>query len=87
MASAFRAKLDVYGIIKDANGNPTGELMENGCSVYGVPHSRKTFMVRSRNTLKQFSKSATNAGVTTATDLFATFDDELKLIQNCVRRR
>lgn len=68
---------DVYGIIKDANGNPTGELMEMAAQYMAYRIAGNPFMgTITQHALKQFSKSATNAGVTTATDLFATFDDK-----------
>lgn len=67
---------NVHGVIKDASGAPTGELAEMAAQysayrVVGSPLLEKS----SPDVLRRYAMSAVNAGVTTATDLFAKFDD------------
>lgn len=67
---------DVHGVLKDAHGEVTGELMEMAAhymawKIVGNPF----FGPASVDVLRRFGESARNAGVTTATDLFAHFDD------------
>ena len=67
---------DVHGILKDEDGQPTGELMEMaahymayrqvGSPLFGDPDVES---------LIQYSRSARNVGVTTATDLFASLGE------------
>lgn len=68
---------NVHGVLKDAEGQVTGELMEIAAhymawKVTGNPF----FGAIGVEQLRRFGRAACNAGVTTATDLFANFDEE-----------
>lgn len=67
----INASTDAQGIIKDAQGNPTGELQGPALRVVAynaVGHDRFLDMGRGES-LWRFARSAQLAGVTTATDL------------------
>ncbi|MDP6960091.1 MAG: amidohydrolase [Dehalococcoidia bacterium] len=68
---------DVEGVMKDADGTPTGELGEMAAQfmAYKVTDVRRFDGINS-NDLWTFAKTATNAGVTTATDLHARVEDQ-----------
>ncbi|MEE2802864.1 MAG: amidohydrolase [Pseudomonadota bacterium] len=68
---------DVEGVMKDANGHPTGEVGEMAAQfmVYRVTDVRRFDQINA-NDLWSFAKTATNVGVTTATDLHARVADE-----------
>ena len=68
---------DVEGVMKDADGNPTGELGEMAAQfmAYKVTDVRRFDGINS-NDLWIFAKTATNVGVTTATDLHARVQDQ-----------
>ncbi len=67
---------DVFGVIKNANNEPTGELMEMAAKYMAYKVAGNPFLGgTSEANVRNFAKAATNAGVTTATDLFANFDD------------
>ncbi len=67
---------NVYGVLKDDAGAPTGELMEMAAKYMAYKVAGNPFLGGVNiHALEQFGRSATNCGVTTATDLFATFSD------------
>ena len=68
---------DVEGVMKDADGDPTGELGEMAAQfmAYKVTDVRRFDGINS-NDLWIFAKTATNVGVTTATDLHARVQDQ-----------
>ena len=68
---------DVEGVMKDADGEPTGELGEMAAQfmAYKVTDVRRFDGINS-NDLWTFAKTATNVGVTTATDLHARVQDQ-----------
>ena len=68
---------DVEGVMKEANGDPTGELGEMAAQfmAYKVTDVRRFDGINS-NDLWTFAKTATNVGVTTATDLHARVQDQ-----------
>ncbi len=68
---------DVEGVMKDADGDPTGELGEMAAQfmAYKVTDVRRFDGINS-NDLWTFAKTATNVGVTTATDLHARVQDQ-----------
>ncbi len=75
-AAGIDAGTDVEGVIKGADGEPTGELQEMapmymafkvaGAGLFDPP---------TVHTLRRFAQQAVNAGVTTASDLYATLDE------------
>lgn len=68
---------DIYGVIKDSAGDPTGELMEMAAKYMAYKVAGNPFLGGTDEyCLRRFGQSATNAGVTTATDLFANFDEK-----------
>jgi predicted amidohydrolase YtcJ len=71
------ATTDVEGVMKDSAGNPTGELGEMAAQymAYRVTDVRRFDGINS-NDLWSFARTATNVGVTTATDLHARVQDE-----------
>ena len=71
------ATTDVEGVMKDTDGSPTGELGEMAAQfmAYKVTGMRKLDGINS-NDLWSFAKTATNVGVTTATDLHARVQDQ-----------
>ena len=67
---------NVHGVLKDADGDVTGELMEMAAHYMAWKVTGRPFFGPvDEDTLRRFARSACNAGVTTATDLFASFDD------------
>lgn len=68
---------DVRGVVKDADGRPTGELAETAAKYMALRVTGDPFFDGIRvSDLKAFAQAAVNCGVTTATDLFATFNEE-----------
>ncbi len=68
---------NVHGILKDDSGNPTGELAEMAAQYAAYKAVGNPFMEGiSADALRRYAQSAVNAGVTTATDLYAKFDDQ-----------
>lgn len=67
---------NVHGVVKDDAGNPTGELAETAAKYMAFRVTGDPFFdgIRARD-LTRFAQAAANCGVTTATDLFATFSD------------
>jgi len=67
------AETDVDGVVKDANGLPTGELQETPAMslIEGVA-SQLLAMMGSEKTIWLFGQAMRNAGITTATDLAGT---------------
>jgi len=75
--AGINAGTNVEGVLKDASGNPTGELAEMSAQYMAYRVADNPFLGGiDEPTLAGFAKSAVNCGVTTATDLFATFNDE-----------
>ena len=67
---------NVEGVIKGADGNPTGELQEMAAKYMAHRVAGNPFKERMNDVaLYRMSRAATRAGVTTATDLHATLDD------------
>lgn len=67
---------NVYGVLKDDKGKPTGELMEMAAKYMAYKVTGNPFFGKIHHrVLEQYAKSAINCGTTTATDLFATFDE------------
>ncbi len=67
---------DVHGVLKGDDGEPTGELMEMAAHYMAYKVAGSPFLKSlDVSSLNGFGKSAVNSGVTTATDLFATFND------------
>lgn len=76
-AAGISRETNVDGVVKDPNGNPTGELAEAAAKymayrVTGDPF----FMGISEHDLIRFGQACANTGVTTATDLFAVYTDQ-----------
>lgn len=70
------ASTNVHGVLKGEDGKPTGELMEMAAKYMAYKVTGNPFFGGiSKHALDQYAKSAINCGVTTATDLFATFDE------------
>ena len=71
------ANTDVEGIMKDADGNPSGELGEMAAQfmAYRVTDVRRFDEINAED-LRSFARTATNVGVTTATDLHARVQDQ-----------
>lgn len=75
--AGITAATDVDGVLKDADGNPTGELAEMSAQYMAYRVADNPFLGGiDEATLVGFGKSAVNCGVTTATDLFATFNED-----------
>ena len=67
---------NVEGVIKGADGSPTGELQEMAAKYMAHRVAGNPFKERMNDVaLYRMSRAATRAGVTTATDLHATLDD------------
>ena len=76
-SAGIDADTDVAGVLKDASGNPTGELAEMSAQYMAYRVADNPFLGGiDEPTMHGFAKSAVNCGVTMATDLFATFNDE-----------
>ncbi|MEM7057101.1 MAG: amidohydrolase [Pseudomonadota bacterium] len=76
-AAGISRETNVDGVVKDAEGHPTGELAEAAAKymayrVTGDPF----FMGISEHDLIRFGQACANCGVTTATDLFAVYTDQ-----------
>ena len=71
------ANTDVEGVMKDADGNPSGELGEMAAQfmAYRVTDVRRFDEINTED-LRSFARTATNVGVTTATDLHARVQDQ-----------
>ena len=71
------ANTDVEGVMKDADGNPSGELGEMAAQfmAYRVTNVRRFDEINVED-LRSFARTATNVGVTTATDLHARVQDQ-----------
>lgn len=68
---------NVDGVVKDAQGNPTGELAEQAAKYMAYRVTGDPFFKGiSEHDLIRFGQACANCGVTTATDLYATFTDE-----------
>ncbi|GIS90892.1 MAG: hypothetical protein CM1200mP20_09330 [Pseudomonadota bacterium] len=67
---------DVEGVMKDADGHPTGELGEMAAQymAYRVTEVRRYDGINAKD-LRSFARVATDVGVTTATDLHARVDN------------
>ena len=74
--AGISADTNVYGVLKDESGKPTGELMEMAAKYMAYRQTGNPFSAVSVPVLAVLRKSAVNCGVTTATDLFATFNPE-----------
>ncbi|WP_449220369.1 amidohydrolase [Tistrella mobilis] len=67
----------VEGILRDGQGDVTGELQEMAAMQYARQAVGAKFALTETSiaSLRRFGRSATNAGVTTCTDLYAPLDD------------
>ena len=75
--AGITADTNVYGVLKDDNGKPTGELMEMAAKYMAYRQTGNPFFGGIRTlSLLRYAESAVNCGVTTATDLFASFNEE-----------
>ena len=75
--AGITADTNVYGVLKDDNGKPTGELMEMAAKYMAYRQTGNPFFGGIKTpSLLRYSESAVNCGVTTATDLFASFNEE-----------
>ena len=76
---------EAYGVIRDSNGELTGELLEMAAM---FPIMRKLgidfrALTQTEDAILSYSEVAKRVGVTTATDLLATIeDDDLALLQS-----
>ena len=75
--ASIDANTDVEGVMKDADGNPSGELGEMAAQfmAYRVTDVRRFDEINAED-LRSFARTATNVGVTTATDLHARVQDQ-----------
>ena len=75
--AGITADTNVYGVLKDDNGKPTGELMEMAAKYMAYRQTGNPFFggIKAPSLLR-YAESAVNCGVTTATDLFASFNEE-----------
>ncbi len=66
------------GVVKDANGQPTGELQEMAAMFPVLRRMQIDFRALSQNryALENYAKVAQRAGVTTITDLYSMLEDE-----------
>lgn len=68
---------EVRGVVKGSDGAPTGELAEAAAKYMAYRVTGDPFFAGIRpHDLIRFGQAAVNAGVTTATDLFATFTEQ-----------
>lgn len=86
--AGITAQTQVHGVLKDEMGAPTGELMEMAAHYMaykqvGHPFGGQAFA----SGLLDYANSARNVGVTTATDLFANFDDNTLSAYDQITRR
>ena len=76
-AAGITRETNVDGVVKDAAGNPTGELAEAAAKYMAYRVTGDPFFKGiSERDLVRFGQACANCGVTTATDLFAVFTDE-----------
>ena len=76
-AASITRETNVDGVVKDASGAPTGELAEQAAKYMAYRVTGDPFFKGiSQHDLMRFGQACANAGVTTATDLFAVFTDE-----------
>jgi predicted amidohydrolase YtcJ len=74
--AGITADTNVYGVLKDDNGKPTGELMEMAAKYMAYRQTGNPFFGGIKTpSLLRYAESAVNCGVTTATDLFASFNE------------
>ena len=79
---------NVDGVVKDAQGNPTGELAEAAAKYMAYRVTGDPFFKGiSEHDLVRFGQACANCGTTTATDLFATFTDESLAAYGAATRR
>ena len=75
--AGITADTNVYGVLKDDSGKPTGELMEMAAKYMAYRQTGNPFFGGIKvPSLLRYAESAVNCGVTTATDLFASFNEE-----------
>ncbi|HAO58125.1 MAG: amidohydrolase [Rhodospirillaceae bacterium] len=75
--AGITADTNVYGVLKDDSGKPTGELMEMAAKYMAYRQTGNPFFGGIKTpSLLRYAESAVNCGVTTATDLFASFNEE-----------
>jgi predicted amidohydrolase YtcJ len=75
--AGITADTNVYGVLKDDNGKPTGELMEMAAKYMAYRQTGNPFFGGIKTpSLLRYAESAVNCGVTTVTDLFASFNEE-----------
>lgn len=69
---------NVEGVVKDENGNPTGELQEMAAMFPIMRRLGIDFrsLTQRESAIRSFASVATRSGVTTVTDLFAEMNDE-----------
>jgi len=76
-AAGITRDTNIHGVTKDAGGIPTGELAEQAAKYMAYRVTGDPFFGGiNRTDLSRFSQACTNAGVTTATDLFAMFSEQ-----------
>ena len=74
--AGITADTNIYGVLKDDTGKPTGELMEMAAKYMAYKQTGNPFFGGiNLYSLQRYADSAVNCGVTTATDLFATFNE------------
>jgi predicted amidohydrolase YtcJ len=79
---------NVDGVVKDAQGNPTGELAEQSAKYMAYRVTGDPFFKGiSEHDLVRFGQACANSGVTTATDLYAVFTDESLAAYSAATRR
>ena len=75
--AGITAQTSVHGISKDEQGQPTGELVEMAAMYMAYKYTGDPFMgITSAEHLNRYAQAAVNCGVTTATDLWASYDDD-----------
>ncbi len=79
---------NVDGVVKDAGGNPTGELAEAAAKYMAYRVTGDPFFSGIReHDVTRFGQACANCGTTTATDLFATFTDQSFAAYDAATRR
>ena len=79
---------NVDGVVKDGQGNPTGELAEQAAKYMAYRVTGDPFFKGiSEHDLVRFGQACANSGVTTATDLYATFTDEALAAYSAATKR
>jgi predicted amidohydrolase YtcJ len=75
--AGITAQTNVHGISKDEQGQPTGELVEMAAMYMAYKYTGDPFFDSiSTRQLNRYAQAAVNCGVTTATDLWARYDDD-----------